>query len=281
MKANLAEVLSAITPGAAACFNTLDIDMALAVLDSADQLALPVVVGIATRHYQAMRAPLLVPSYLRAIEACSQPVALHLDHAGPHELDMIRQALDLGFTSIMIDGSRLPFSQNVDVTAQVVEMAHAYGASVEGEIGGIAGEEGVADTHADEPEQVPYTSTDEAKRFVEQTGVDALAIAVGTAHGIYTSEPHISFDTIRNIAAVVHVPLVLHGATGVSDAAIRESVSAGIRKINYFSGLLKNAMDHVRTNAASSHNDLLKFKQEMAGRWQEEMCGQMKLFSQC
>jgi len=279
MKANLAQVLDAVSPGAAGCFNTLGLDMALAVLDSADAMGLPVVVGIASRHFDTIRAPLQTPGYLKAIEACGVPAALHLDHAGPHQLDMIRQALDLGFTSIMIDGSALSFEENVAVTAEVVELARPYGAGVEGELGALAGEEGVADTGSEAPDRLPYTDADEAARFVARTGVDALAIAVGTAHGIYVEQPHISLETIGAVAGKVDVPLVMHGATGVSDRAIQDSVRCGIRKINYFSGLLQGGMNRVRAGADSGGNDFLAFSQALAADWRALIQAQMDLYA--
>ena len=279
MRSNLSEVLSAVAPGAAGSFNVLDLDMALAVLDSAEALGLPVIVGIASRHFESIRADVRTASILKAIEGASVPAALHLDHAAPDQLALIRTALDLGFSSVMIDGSKLPLQHNVEVTAQVVEIAHGYGASVEGELGGIAGEEGVADTGVDAPQSVPYTDADEAEQFAHQTGVDALAVAVGTAHGLYADEPKISFDTIRNIARRVSVPLVLHGASGVPDEAMRRCVDDGIRKINYFSGLLKTAMDRVRNDHAVTNNDWFGFKSRLTTDWRREITEQMQLYA--
>ena len=279
MRSNLTEVLSAVAPGAAGSFNVLDLDMALAVLDSAEALGLPVIVGIASRLFEAMRADIRTASVLKAIEGASVPAALHLDHAAPDQLPLIRTALDLGFSSLMIDGSKLPLQQNAEVTAQVVEIARGYGASVEGELGGIAGEEGVADTGVDAPQPVPYTDADEAEQFAHETGVDALAVAVGTAHGLYADEPKISFDTIRTIARRVGVPLVLHGASGVPDEAMRRCVDDGIRKINYFSGLLKTAMDRVRNDHAVTNNDWLGFKSRLTNDWQREITEQMQLYA--
>jgi len=279
MKSNLTGVIDALSPAAVGSFNTLEPEMAQAVLDAAGEKNIPVIIGVATRHYNAIRTPLLAPSLVTAIEQATVPAALHLDHAAPDELDLIREALDLGFTSIMIDGSRLPFEENVAVTAKVVEMAKPYGAGVEGELGGIAGEEGVADTDDDSPESLPYTDADEARRFVELTGIDALAIAVGTAHGIYKQTPHISNETIEKVAASVDVPLVMHGATGVSDAAIQQAVRSGIRKINYFSGLLQTAMDHVRDGSTRRDNDYLGFKNGMAERWRRLAAEQMRLYA--
>ena len=202
---------------------------------------------------------------------------MHLDHAAPNQLDMIKQALDLGFSSIMIDGSLLPLEENIEISKKVVEMSHRYNASVEGEIGGIAGEEGVADTEQDSPDYIPYTDPVEAQQFVAATNVAALAIAVGTAHGIYNSEPHINFDVIKEISSMVDTPLVMHGATGVSDASIQKAVSNGIRKINYFSGLLQRAMDEIRSYNSQS-NDFYQFKQLMKNQWHNVISEQIEIY---
>lgn len=278
MKQNLEQVLKSHSPAATGSFNILDLDMAFSILDSAELLQTPVIIGIASRHFDDIRAPLLVPSLLKAIDAASIPAALHLDHAAPHQLDIIKQALDLGFTSIMIDGSLLPLNENIEITNKVVELSHRYNASVEGEIGGIAGEEGVADTEQDSPDDIPYTDATEAQQFIAATNVDALAIAVGTAHGIYKSEPHINFDVIKEIASMTDIPLVMHGATGVSDTAIQKAVTHGIRKINYFSGLLQTAMDEIRYYNSQS-NDFYNFKQTISKQWREVIMGQMELFA--
>ncbi|MCW8988479.1 MAG: class II fructose-bisphosphate aldolase, partial [Gammaproteobacteria bacterium] len=251
---------------------------ALSIIDCAEALQKPVIIGIASRHFNDIRAPLLVPSILKAIETTELPIALHLDHAAPDQFDMIKQALDLGFSSIMIDGSLLPLEENIAITNKVVEISHRYNASVEGEIGGIAGEEGVADTQADSPEYIPYTDAVEAQQFVTATNVDALAIAVGTAHGIYKSEPHINFDVIKEISSMLDVPLVMHGATGVSDASIQKAVTNGIRKINYFSGLLQTAMDEIR-GYESQGNDFLLFKQQMQKQWRDVIAEQIALYA--
>ena len=278
MKTNLNKILSKDANSATGSFNILDLDMALSIIDCAEALQTPVIIGIASRHYDAIRAPLLVPSILKAIESTELPVALHLDHAAPDQLDMIKQALDLGFSSIMIDGSLLPIDKNIEITENVVEISHRYNASVEGEIGGIAGEEGVADTQQDSPDYIPYTDPVEAQQFVNETNLDSLAIAVGTAHGIYNSEPHINFDVIKEISSMLDVPLVMHGATGVSDASIQKAVDNGIRKINYFSGLLQTAMDEVRAYESPS-NDFLQFKQQMKKQWNNVIAQQIELYA--
>ena len=279
MKANLQHLFSNLESGAVGSFNVLDLNMALAVIESAEALQLPVIVGVASRHFDAINTPVLAASLVKAVEAAKIPVALHLDHAGPDQMNMIKQALDLGFNSIMIDGSTLHFVDNVAITRQVVQAAQAYGASVEGELGGIAGEEGVADSGTDTPDAMPYTDALEAKRFVEETGIDALAIAVGTAHGIYAAQPQISFDTIETCATSTGIPLVMHGATGVADADMQRAVRGGIRKINFFSGLLKGGMDEVRSRANAEGNDFLAFNQALRDRWCTIISDQMKLYA--
>ena len=279
MRANLDYVLQVHAPSAVGSFNILDLDMAQAVANSADALGGPAIIGVASRHFEAINAPLLAPSLLAIIDAAEQPIALHLDHAAPDQIEMIRQALDLGFTSIMIDGSHLGFDDNVAITRKVVEITESYQASVEGELGAVAGEEGVADTAHHTVEAMPYTNADEAKLFVERTGVDALAIALGTAHGIYTESPHISLDTIEAVASQVTIPLVMHGATGVTDEDINASVQKGIRKINFFSGLLKTAMDQVRDNCDSQHNDFLAYKEQQSEAWMDVIKNQMQLYA--
>ena len=278
MKANMQQVFANMASGAVGSFNVLDLNMALAVVESAEALQVPVIIGVASRHFDAVNTPVLAAALIKAIEAAKVPIALHLDHAGPDQMNMIKHALDLGFDSIMIDGSSLPIDENISITSQVVQSARAYGASVEGELGGIAGEEGVADSGTDTPDAMPYTDAFEAKRFVEETGIDALAIAVGTAHGIYTAQPQISFDTIEACAAATSIPLVMHGATGVADADMQRAVRGGIRKINFFSGLLKGGMDEVRSHANSEGNDFLAFNQALRHRWCNTISEQMKLY---
>ena len=279
MKANMQQIFANLESGAVGSFNVLDLNMAQAVVESAEALELPTIIGVASRHFDAINTPVLAASLINAIESAKAPIALHLDHAGPDQMNMIKQALDLGFNSIMIDGSPLPFTENVSITRQVVQSAQGYGVSVEGELGGIAGEEGVADSGTDTPDAMPYTDANDAKRFVEETGVDALAIAVGTAHGIYAAQPQISFDTITSCAAATGMPLVMHGATGVGDTDMQRAVRGGIRKINFFSGLLKGGMDEVRSRANSEGNDFLAFSQALRDRWRAIISAQMRLYA--
>lgn len=151
-------------------------------------------------------------------------IALHLDHGGGEEI--CKKCIEAGYSSVMIDGSALPFEENAALTGRVVQYAHARGVAVEGELGTIGGKEETAGS-------VSYTDPDEAAEFARITKVDALAVGVGTAHGVYKGTPHIAVDRIAKIAARTPVPLVLHGASGLSDEVVRDCIAAGISKINF------------------------------------------------
>jgi ketose-bisphosphate aldolase len=156
----------------------------------------------------------------------SVPVALHLDHG--ESFERVMKAIHCGFTSVMIDASNLPFCENAALTQEVVRCAHAAGVTAEGEIGMVGG--GI---HAETSgEGFPMTDPEEAARFVAETGVDALAVAIGNAHGFYRAEPKLDLERLAAIAETVSVPLVLHGGTGIPEKAIREAVKRGIAKIN-------------------------------------------------
>ena len=153
------------------------------------------------------------------------PTAVHLDHGGT--METIKLALDLGFTSVMFDGSKYPLDENIQRTKEVIKLARSYGAHVEAEIGRVGGAEG--DYKAVD---IAVTSVEEAKRFAEETGVDALAVAIGTAHGNYKETPKLRIDRLKEIAAAVDTPLVLHGGTGLTEDDFRNCLHNGIKKIN-------------------------------------------------
>ncbi|MFS8639899.1 MAG: class II fructose-1,6-bisphosphate aldolase [Symbiobacteriaceae bacterium] len=155
------------------------------------------------------------------------PVVLHQDHGASYEVAV--RAIQAGFSSVMIDASRLPLEENIALTRKVVELAHACGVSVEAELGRVPGqEEELSVTEA----EATYTDPTEAARFVAETGVDALAVAVGTAHGFYKGEPKLAHDRIAAIREAVRIPLVLHGGSGVPDAEVQRAIRMGVRKVN-------------------------------------------------
>ncbi|MGI6201099.1 MAG: class II fructose-bisphosphate aldolase [Christensenellales bacterium] len=162
-----------------------------------------------------------------AAETYDIPVALHMDHCD--NFDLIMKCLRAGYTSVMIDASKLPYEQNVALVSRVVEAAHAVGVVVEGELGRIGG---VEDEMTVDAREATFTVPEEAVDFVARTGIDSLAIAIGTAHGMYKGEPKLDFDRLAAIRARVTLPLVLHGASGVPDAAVRRAIAGGISKAN-------------------------------------------------
>ena len=173
---------------------------------------------------------------------CAQPVVVHLDHA--EDVELIKQAVALGVNSVMYDGSHLPDAENRETTREVVEFCHAAGVDVEAELGEVGGKNGVHDPSA-------RTSPEDAAAFVADTGVDLLAVAVGSSHAMTTRDAHLDEDLIRAIRSAVPVPLVLHGSSGVSDAGMQAAIAAGMTKINVSTHLNKVFTGEVRQALAA------------------------------
>lgn len=215
-------------------FNTVNLEMAKGVIAAAEEADSPVIIGTAEvlLPFSSLRelAPMLVPLAKKA----RVPVVLHFDHGLTSE--KIVEAIDLGFSSIMYDCSTNSFEDNCKEVASMVRFAHARGVSVEGELGHVGANEGGAESTGTEDHSI-YTEPADALRFVQETGVDALAVAIGTAHGAYKSTPKLDFDRLREIAELVDTPLVLHGGSGLSDEDFRRSVANGIAKINIFTDI--------------------------------------------
>lgn len=180
-----------------------------------------------------------------AADQLEQPVALHLDHGNSY--DLAARCIDHDYTSVMIDGSRLSFADNCSLTRRVVDLAHANGVSVEGELGHV-GQNSDSSANGN-----LFTEPTDAARFVLETGVDALAVAVGTAHGFYKGAVRLDFARLKEIAAAVpHTPLVLHGGSGISAELLRESIAAGIRKVNFGTEIKNGFTKAVKTSLSSS-----------------------------
>lgn len=221
-----------------AAFNVIHLENAFAFAAAAEERGLPVVLQISQNaaKYHGALAPIALGA-LEIARRCAQPVVVHLDHADDE--DLVDEALQLGFTSIMFDGSRLPDAENRARTRAVAERAHAAGASIEAELGEVGGKDGVHDPSA-------RTDPGEAAQFVADTGVDLLAVAVGSSHAMTTRDAALDLELIRAIREAVEVPLVLHGSSGVSDEGIRDAVAAGMTKINVSTHLNKVTTAAVR-----------------------------------
>ncbi len=201
-------------------------------LEIAEKYKAPLILSY-TKHIRSVCPVKSWEKWARIIlDECSQydiDVCLHLDHGTSYE--ECKEAIEAGFTGIMIDASTQPFDENIEVTSRVVEIAHAAKVSVEAEIGHV----GQAEDGAGEEASAHLTQPDQAEKFARLTGTDCLAIAIGTVHGEYIGEPHIHFDLLEEIDRCVPVPLVIHGGSGTGDDNIKKAVSLGIRKINVFS----------------------------------------------
>ncbi len=218
-------------------FNATGFDSVQAVIKGAEELNVPVIIAHAEVHNVYNDISLVAPTMLAVAKNAKVPVCVHLDHGVSEE--MLDKALELGFTSIMVDGSHLSFEENVNLTAKYVKKAHALGVSVEAELGKMpTAENGVPTIKNAKPEDF-YTDAIEAKEFVEKTGVDALAIAFGTAHGFYKSQPKLDFSVIEKVRKATGIPLVMHGGSGVSEEGFKQAIKCGIRKINYYSYMSK------------------------------------------
>ena len=205
---------------AVGAFNVANYETALAVFKAAEAEQSPVIIQVYDRLFESEKAADLAGTLLRLARRSSQPIALHLDHGTT--IEHVAIALHAGYTSVMLDGSRLPFAENVRVTALAAQLAHAAGCTAEGEIGHVA-----------QGDETALTCVDEAVDFATQTGVDALAISIGTAHGYYTAKPKIDVDRCREIAdALPDLPLVLHGGTGTPLEDVRKVIRCGIAKVN-------------------------------------------------
>lgn len=245
MLANLNDVLKKAQQGgyAVGLFNTIDTDMLEGVITAAEELRSPIIIGTAEVLLPYGELRLIAPSLIAAARRASVPVVVHYDHG--LTFDRCMEALLCGFSSVMFDGSAGDVSENVKQTAEMVRIAHAVGAAVEGEIGHVG--EAACDDGKDSDR---YTTPEEAEEFIDLTGVDALAVAIGTAHGKYKESPHLDIDRLAAIRSRVDTPLVLHGGSGLSEMDFRNTISHGIAKINIFTDLCTSGLCGIRSGMA-------------------------------
>ena len=232
MIASLREVIAISKKNgrAVGSFNTPNLECLLAVLGAAEKLNVPVIIAHAQCHEEVAPLQKVGPVMVELAKRASVPVCVHLDHG--EDFDYCKQAIALGFTSVMIDYSTLPYEDNVKGTAEVVAYAHARGVDVEAELGALPQREGGGESAAD-PTAL-YTKPELVPDFLARTGVDALAIAFGTAHGIYKATPVLNLDIIDEVRKKTDIPLVMHGGSGISHEVYRDVIRRGINKINYY-----------------------------------------------
>ena len=212
---------------AVGAFNTNNLEIVQGIVEAAEEMESPVIMQVSQGAIKYAGLDYIVAIVKAASERVKVPIALHLDHGTSFEQAV--QCIRAGFSAVMFDGSKHPFEENIAKTLEVVKVAKTVGVTVEGELGRIGGTED--DIKVTDREAL-MTVPEEAQEFVTRTGVDALAVAIGTAHGPYKGEPRLDFDRLQKIRDLVDIPLVLHGASGVPEEAIQRAISIGISKIN-------------------------------------------------
>ena len=238
---------------AVGAFNAANLESLQANVAAAEELKVPMILQFAQCHEEWIPLKLIGPLMVDFAKKASVPICVHLDHG--ETLDYLQQALEIGFTGIMYDGSTLPYGENLANTQEAVRMAVDYGAGVEAELGSMGRREsGAGDGSGAEDETKIYTDPEQARDFVEQTGIDALACSFGTTHGIYLKQPKLDFDVVRRVRKLTgNIPVVMHGGSGVSSEDFHRAIEAGVRKINYFT-----YMDKAGGNATAQYLGSLK-----------------------
>lgn len=226
-------------------FNVYNYETIRGVIEAGREMKMPVIVAFGENYFANMGVGEVFALVNTMAAKADVPVVLHLDHC--KSFDHVMQALRAGFTSVMFDGSRLSFEENIEKTAQVTAVAHAMGASVEAELGALA----LGDFSNEEAARQIYTDPEQAHHFVADTGVDALAVSIGTVHGMYKGVPRVDVDILKQIAAVVDIPLVLHGGSGTPPDTIGECIRNGICKINVNTEISVYTVEKVKALLAS------------------------------
>ncbi len=242
MLVNLVEILKLAEEKkcAVGAFNTPNLECINAVLNAAERLKVPVIISHAELHEPVAPLSVIGPVMVEAAKKAKVPVCVHLDHC--ETLSYMQQALDIGFTGVMYDGSLLPYEENLANTKKAAAMAKKHNCGVEAELGALASREGGASAGSGPV----YTDPDQAVVFCRETGIDALAPSFGTAHGIYKSKPVLDLERVKVIAEKTGLPLVMHGGSGVSPEDYRTGIRCGLRKINYYSYMSRAGVDAVK-----------------------------------
>ena len=279
MLVNLNDVLVPAKKGGygVGLFNTVNVEMARAVIETAEELKAPVIVGTAEVLTTAMSLERVAEYLIPMAQKASVPVCVHFDHGLTFEKCM--EALNLGYKSVMYDCSTASYEDNVAKVAEMVKICHGFGATVEGELGHVGDNEGSAegDSHLADPSAY-FTDVELAKDFVDRTGVDALAVAVGNAHGDYKFPPKLDFQRIRDIAERTGVPLVLHGGSGLADDDFRIAIKEGICKVNIFTDIDKAGKAGIEEGLAAGAKSMMGLIPYEIAAMKRVVANKMELF---
>ena len=236
---------------AVGAFNCNNMEIVQAIIEAAEEEQAPVIIQASQGAISYAGLDYIVALVNTAAKQASVPVALHLDHGTSFE--QVVQCIGRGFTSVMIDGSKLPLEENIALTNKILDMARPLNISVEAELGKIGGTE---DNVSVSEREASFTDPAEAKRLVEETGIKSLAVAIGTAHGQYKGTPKLDFERLAEIKKLVNIPIVLHGSSGVPDEDVRKAISLGVRKVNIDTNLREAFSDGVRAALASNPQEI-------------------------
>ncbi len=236
---------------AVGAFDLVSLDFLEGIISAAERCDAPVILSLAESHFEYFNFEIIMSAVVTAARNTSVPVAIHLDHG--ESLESAIAGIRLGCNGVMIDSSSHSLTDNIQLTRSIVEMAHACGVPVEGELGYVPGVEGEnAERH---PGEIAYTTVSEAKSYIEQTSIDFLAVSIGTVHGRMQGKPKLDFQRLQEINEAVHIPLVIHGGTGLSDDQFKQLIEHGVCKINYYTSLADAAGSCIRKNTQGSTLD--------------------------
>jgi len=251
---------------AVGAFAMTNIDFIEILLESAIEKKSPIILLLAEVHFKYLDIERVAPIIIDRAKSANIPVCVSLDHG--LNFETIIKAIRCGFNSVMFDGSKYPLLENIKKTKEITKIAHSVDVSVEAELGYVGGEsvgEKAPESHS--PDKNLFTDAKDAKRFYEETGIDALAVAIGNVHGIYKGEPKLDFELLKNLRDSVPVPLVLHGGSGISDEDYKKSIELGICKINYYTGMTIAAVKKMRQYLienpdVNSYPDIIKISMQ-------------------
>ena len=250
-------------------FNAVNMEMVRAYITAAEEMNSPIIIGTAEGLLPYADFDWIAPLMIEKAREAKVPVAIHLDHT--YHFETLMKALRAGFGSIMYDGTRGDHQSNVENSRKIAEIAHPMGVGVECELGSVGG---LSDETGHEDEMV-YTKPEEAREFVEQTGIDFLAVSIGTCHGVYKATPKLDIPRLEKIRATVDVPLVLHGGSGLSDDDFRNTVKGGISKINVYTDVILAGRQALIDNSDKNYTDMCKCAEQAM---KEPTAAKLKLF---
>lgn len=234
-------------------FNGTTSECVLAVLKAAEELDLPVILMHAQCHEVIAPIDYIGPMIISMAKASKAKVCVHLDHG--EDIEYIKKAIELGFNSVMIDASAKPYEENISITKEVVDYAHLHNVEVEAELGALPNRESSTDSNIKKEDL--YTKVELVNDFINRTNIDALAIAFGTAHGLYKSKPILNMDVISNVRKVTDIPLVMHGGSGISFDQYKEVIKRGINKINYYTYMSYAGYERAKQYIKENESDYL------------------------